>query len=103
MGLRIQCIDFGARDPQTIATFWEHARGWHRTYDHADEVVLEPPPGSPENLPDILFLRIPEGKSVTNRLHLDFDRTTTRLRSPGSRVLALPGWTSIKPEKSPGW
>ena len=35
--------------------------------------MLEPPAGSPEAgvSPDILFLRVPEEKSVKNRLHLD--------------------------------
>jgi len=35
--------------------------------------VLEPPEGSPENglVPDILFLKVPEAKTIKNRLHLD--------------------------------
>nr|AIA15148.1 Unknown Function [uncultured bacterium] len=43
------------------------------SHDDGDEVVLEPPEGSPEAgiSPDILFLRVPEGKTVKNRLHLD--------------------------------
>jgi hypothetical protein len=41
--------------------------------DTADPAVLEPPVGSPEDgvVPDLLFLRVPEGKKVKNRLHLD--------------------------------
>ncbi len=36
-------------------------------------MALEPPPGSPEDgiVPDLLFLAVPEGKTVKNRLHLD--------------------------------
>jgi hypothetical protein len=47
--------------------------GLARTYDSADEVVLEPPAGSAEDgvSPDLLFLRVPEEKSVKNRLHID--------------------------------
>jgi hypothetical protein len=35
--------------------------------------VLEPPAGSAEDgiSPDLLFLRVPEGKTTKNRLHLD--------------------------------
>jgi hypothetical protein len=35
--------------------------------------VLEPPAGSPEDgvSPDLLFCKVPEGKSVKNRLHID--------------------------------
>ena len=73
MSIRWQCICVDSTDPARIASFWEQALGWRRTYDSADEVVLEPPAGSPEDgvSPDILFLRVPEEKSVKNRLHLD--------------------------------
>ena len=73
MSIRWQCICVDSTDPARIAAFWEQALGWRRTYDSADEVVLEPPAGSPEDgvSPDILFLRVPEEKSVKNRLHLD--------------------------------
>ncbi len=71
--LRWQCLCLDSTDPQRVATFWEQALGWRRTYDAAHEVVLEPPVGSPEEgvCPDLLFLRVPEGKTVKNRLHLD--------------------------------
>ena len=73
MSIRWQCICVDSTDPGRIASFWEQALGWRRTYDSADEVVLEPPAGSPEDgvSPDILFLRVPEEKSLKNRLHLD--------------------------------
>lgn len=71
--LRWQCICVDSRDPRQAAVFWEQALGWRRTYDSDDEVALEPPAGSPEDgvSPDILFLKVPEEKSVKNRLHLD--------------------------------
>jgi hypothetical protein len=71
--LRWQCLCVDAADPRRIATFWQEALGWRRTHDTDDEVVLEPPEGSPEDgvSPDILFLKVPEAKTVKNRLHLD--------------------------------
>ena len=71
--LRWQCVCVDAAHPREIATFWQEALGWRRTHDTEDEVVLEPPEGSPEDgvTPDLLFLRVPEGKTVKNRLHLD--------------------------------
>lgn len=73
MDLRIQCLCIDTQDPAAIAGFWEAALGWRRTHEGPDEVVLEPPKGSPEDgvSPDLLFLRVPEGKAVKNRLHLD--------------------------------
>ena len=73
MDLRIQCLCIDTTDPSRLAGFWEPALGWRRTYDEDDQVVLEPPKGSPEDgiAPDLLFLRVPEEKAVKNRLHLD--------------------------------
>ncbi|HEY4152860.1 MAG TPA: VOC family protein [Pseudolysinimonas sp.] len=73
MSIRIQCVVVDAADPAILATFWQEALGWRRTHETADEVVLEPPAGSPEDgvAPDLLFERIPEKKVGKNRLHLD--------------------------------
>ena len=73
MSLRIQCLCMDTHDPAKIADFWEAALGWRRTHAEPDEVALEPPAGSPEDgvVPDLLFLRVPEDKTVKNRLHLD--------------------------------
>ena len=71
--LRIQCLAVDSTDPSALATFWAETLGWRRTYEDEDEVVLEPPAGSPEDgvVPDLIFLRVPEDKAGKNRLHLD--------------------------------
>lgn len=73
MSVRIQSLCIDTTDPAGLAAFWEQALGWRRTYDHPDEVVLEPAEGSREEgvVPDLLFLRVPESKAVKNRLHID--------------------------------
>ncbi len=73
MDLRIQCLCIDSASPARSADFWAAALGWRRTYAKDDQVVLEPPAGSPEDgvTPDLLFLKVPEGKTVKNRLHLD--------------------------------
>ena len=73
MDIRIQCLCVDSAEPRKIASFWEAALGWRRTYDKEDQIALEPPAGSPEDgiVPDLLFLRVPETKAVKNRLHLD--------------------------------
>ena len=74
MELRIQSLIIDTTDPRGLAGFWESALGWRRTQDQDDEVVLEPPKGSPEDgvAPDLLFGWVPEEKAaVKNRLHLD--------------------------------
>jgi predicted enzyme related to lactoylglutathione lyase len=73
VSIRWQAICVDSTAPQRIAPFWQQALGWRITYDSADEVVLEPAAGTPEDgvSPDILFLRVPESKTVKNRLHID--------------------------------
>jgi catechol 2,3-dioxygenase-like lactoylglutathione lyase family enzyme len=73
MDIRIQCLCIDSAHPSTSADFWAAALGWRRTYATDDEVVLEPPAGSPEDgvVPDLLFFKVPDGKTVKNRLHLD--------------------------------
>jgi len=73
MSLRIQCLCIDCNDPNLVASFWEAALGWRRTYEVANEIVLEPPAGSPEDgiAADLVFVRVPEPRTVKNRLHLD--------------------------------
>ena len=92
MDIRIQCLCIDTNDPGRLATFWQAALGWRRTGGDEDEVVLEPPDGSPEDgvAPDLLFLRVPEDKLGKNRLHLDLrpaDQAAeiTRLEGLGAR------------------
>jgi hypothetical protein len=71
--LRIQAMSVDAADPRALALFWEAALGWRRTYEDEEEVVLEPPAGSPQDgvAPDLLFLLVDDQRVVKNRLHLD--------------------------------
>jgi catechol 2,3-dioxygenase-like lactoylglutathione lyase family enzyme len=73
MNIRIQCLCVDSAHPSRSADFWEAALGWRRTHDSGNEVVLEPPAGSPEDgvSPDLLFLKVADPKMVKNRLHLD--------------------------------
>jgi len=73
MDIRIQSVAIDSTDPQRIGPFWQQALGWRLTHDSPDEVVLEPPAGSREDgvVPDLLFLKVPETKTVKNRLHIE--------------------------------
>jgi catechol 2,3-dioxygenase-like lactoylglutathione lyase family enzyme len=62
------CYD--AADPQRLARFWALALGYldEPGYDFADGASLIDPAGV---LPAISFLKVPEGKTAKNRLHMD--------------------------------
>ncbi|HZP54511.1 VOC family protein [Actinocrinis sp.] len=96
MTLRIQCIDIDCLDPFAVAAFWQEALGWRRTHEEPDEIVLEPPAGSPQDgvAPDLLFLRVPDPTPGKNRLHLDLrpedqDAEVERLISLGARRASI--------------
>ncbi len=55
--IRIQCLCIDTNDPAKTAQFWQAALGWRRTFDEEDQIVLEPPEGSPEDgiVPDCCY------------------------------------------------
>ena len=72
--LRIQALAIDAHDASALARFWKDALDWRVTeVDEDGVVVIEPRAGSAEDgvSPDLIFLPVPEGKVVKNRLHLD--------------------------------
>ena len=71
--LRIQCITVDCIDPKKVADFWAAALDWKITFEDENEVSIELLDGSPEvgRIPDILFLKNPDKKTLKNRLHLD--------------------------------
>lgn len=73
MNLRVECLCIDTRDPRAIAPFWEQALGWRRTSETEHEIEVAPPESNPADgaVPYLLFLKVPEEKSVKNRLHLD--------------------------------
>jgi len=96
MTVRMQCVCIDAVDPRPVAAFWESALGWRRTFEDDDEIALEPPAGSPlEGLvPDLLVCRVPEPKTVKNRLHIDLrpddqEAEVARLEALGARRVSV--------------
>ena len=69
MSLRIECLTIDCGDLQLVASFWERALGYRRTYEDDTEVALSAPEESRAN--DLLLLRVPDHKQGKNRLHLD--------------------------------
>ena len=56
-----------AADPAAQARWWQEVLGGTIDDEDPDEVAV----GFEAGLPELLFLRVPEAKSVKNRLHLD--------------------------------
>jgi hypothetical protein len=75
-----------AADPHRIAAFWASALGYvaEPGYDDPDGASIIDPDGLG---PAIGFLRVPEGKTAKNRMHIDI------------RVAGEPPWDMVKREQ----
>ena len=64
-------ITFDCLDARAVAQFWEAVTGYPNELQHQpgnDYWVVSPPDGS---LPRLVFVTVPEEKSIKNRMHLD--------------------------------
>jgi hypothetical protein len=69
MGLLVDWLAIDCADPAALARFWAEALDYKiLPGDDPDEAAIVPKDGRGTQL---LFLRVPEGKTVKNRLHLD--------------------------------
>ena len=73
-----------AADPVALGRWWAEALGWSVVADDPEEFEIRP---APDRLPGLLFVRVPEPKTVKNRLHLDFRPADQRAEV--DRLLAL--------------
>ena len=76
--IEIHAVTIDAADPYGLALWWSKATGLPLGDDEVpgdDEVMLRT-----KNDPFLLFIRVPEGKTVKNRVHLDVNGTEGRTR-----------------------
>jgi len=104
--LRIRNITFDCADPYALAGFWRQATGYREDPDNGNQ------PGDPEALlvtPDgrlnLLFIGVPEPKTVKNRVHLDVVPTQRTRDEEVARLLDL-GAALVADHRKPdgaGW
>ncbi len=90
MSVRIRTITFDCSDPYKLSLFWTELTGLREDPDdpnmpeHTEERLVNPAG------PDLLFIKVPEGKTVKNRVHLDLSPVSPATRETElDRVLAL--------------
>ncbi len=80
-GLVLDCAE-----PESLATFWSGALGYESLGEAGNYVLLvSPTPGQPK----LLLQRVPEPKTIKNRMHIDvetpdIEREATRLEALGA-------------------
>ena len=79
MSVRWYSVVIDCKDVSAQARWWAGVLGWDVIYEAPDEVVIVPPYAlekaktTPveEQGPGLVFVPVPEGKQVKNRLHID--------------------------------
>jgi catechol 2,3-dioxygenase-like lactoylglutathione lyase family enzyme len=66
--VRLHSIAIDSTDPHRLGRWWADALGWEAWGEPDDYCVVAPAGGGQTRLE---FLKVPEPKSVKNRLHLD--------------------------------
>ncbi|CAM3097742.1 VOC family protein [Stackebrandtia soli] len=75
-------------DPYRLATFWSAVTEWPlSSIDEPgdDEVLIE----APAPVPGLLFIRVPEPKTVKNRVHFDWMPTTRTRDEEVERIIGF--------------
>jgi hypothetical protein len=79
MSIRWYTVVVDCRDVAAQSRWWAEALDWRIIYEAADEVVVVPPHAMDparhipplERGPGLVFVPVPEGKAMKNRLHID--------------------------------
>lgn len=95
-------------DPYALATFWSTVTGWPVSAEDEpgdDEVLVE----APAPVPGLLFIRVPEARTVKNRVHFDWMPTERTRDEEVARIVGLgatvhedhrrpdgPGWVTLR-------
>jgi predicted enzyme related to lactoylglutathione lyase len=100
----IGSITVDCADPYPLAAFWREVTGFPIDSDCGPDDV-EVGLVAPDGHPGILFIRVPEGKSVKNRVHLDIVPQATTRDDEVARLVRL-GATLVDDRRQPdgrGW
>jgi predicted enzyme related to lactoylglutathione lyase len=102
----VRWIDFDCADPYRVASFWAEATGLkHHPDNKPGEEECALLTGTDISEGGMLFQRVPEGKTVKNRIHLDLQPTDRTRDEEVSRLLEL-GATMLADMRRPdgtGW
>jgi hypothetical protein len=71
MASRLTEIVVDCHDPAVLAAFWTAALDYHVVSTEGDQVEIAAWPTAGPGVPTLVFVPVPEGKSVKNRMHLD--------------------------------
>ncbi|MEU4567677.1 VOC family protein [Micromonospora sp. NPDC023956] len=103
MSSKVRSVTIDCHDTYALAGFWAEVYGCSRQPDDfpGDPEAMLLPPGSPM----VIFVQVPEGKTVKNRVHLCLEPADRNRDAEVARLLAL-GASQVDDRRQPdgtGW
>lgn len=105
MTLHWYTVVVDARDPRALGHWWAQTMGYQVIYEEDHEVVLVPGWLEQDSWPDIpwerrsqgmVFVSVPEDKTIKNRLHIDLAPHTSQDRDAEITALLDRGATRVQ-------
>jgi predicted enzyme related to lactoylglutathione lyase len=92
MTATLSTVTFDCADAAGLARFWAAALEWDVAPDPSADFAAVGGPRRPRDAPSLMFVRVPEGRTAKNRVHLDLaaadlDAEEARLVSHGAEVV----------------
>jgi catechol 2,3-dioxygenase-like lactoylglutathione lyase family enzyme len=98
-------ITVDCTDAPGLARFWAEVLGWHVFSDDDPEVLIAPSFPPPGTGPTMLFIPVPEPRTVKNRVHVDVQPLSGTRDEEVARLIAL-GATLVEDHRAAdgtGW
>jgi predicted enzyme related to lactoylglutathione lyase len=102
MASRLWTVVVDSHDPHALSRFWTEVLDWTVFYESDDEVVISK---DDKTFPGIVFVPVPEAKTIKNRLHIDLnppadrDAEIERIKALGATEVDIRqgdvGWTVL--------
>ena len=86
MGSRFTELSVDSAEPEKLAQFWADVLGTEVEEIDDESASLKSPPGGG---PQMVFAKVPEAKTVKNRLHIDLSPVGCEQGEEVARVLSL--------------
>jgi hypothetical protein len=107
MSIRWYSVVVDCRDFQAQSRWWAEALDWRVAFAADDEVGLVPPHALDQSRdtpqgPGLIFVPVPEGKAVKNRLHIDLAPPADGDQEAEVRRLEALGATRVDVGQDPG-
>ena len=89
MASRLRNVTVDCADALKLARFWAEVLGWNVYHDDDPEVLVAPEFPPRRDGPTMLFIPVPEPRTVKNRMHVDIQPTDRTRDEEVERLLAL--------------